>query len=338
MQQMETSLGVSSFFMMDENFLLNRPRAMQLLARMKEAGKSWALYVFSSVNAIRKYTMEELVQLGVSWIWVGLESPNSTYAKLKNSDTRALAAELRQHGIKLLGSTIVGLEHHTPENIHAGDRIRGLARHRLPPVHAVHAGAGHAAVRPDAARRPHARRRRPGRHSRAVQVQLQARRHLARRVEDDFSIGPSGVTSSAMVPACFASAKPSSRDGNAITTIPTCECGVASLKKPLKLRTTYNAALWAMEKRLRTTNPSMSKRIRDAAAAKLNPLWHGHPSGSHRGRSGLAVDLEARRQPPGQRRDLRAGDVRRATQLGREGKRLHATDVVSCTRGIVSSR
>ena len=57
------------------------------------------------------------MQLGVSWIWLGLESPNSSYAKLHNSDTQALAAELRQHGIKLLGSTIVGLEHHTPENI-----------------------------------------------------------------------------------------------------------------------------------------------------------------------------------------------------------------------------
>jgi len=117
MQQMERSLNVRSFFMMDENFLLNRPRAMQLLARMKQAGKSWSLYVFSSVNATRKYTMEELVQLGISWIWLGLESPNSSYAKLRDSDTQALAAELRQHGIKLLGSTIVGLEHHTPENI-----------------------------------------------------------------------------------------------------------------------------------------------------------------------------------------------------------------------------
>ena len=47
--------------------------------------------------------------------WTG--SPKSSYAKLKNADTRAIAAELRQHGIKLLGSTIVGLEHHTPENI-----------------------------------------------------------------------------------------------------------------------------------------------------------------------------------------------------------------------------
>ncbi len=57
------------------------------------------------------------MQLGISWIWLGLESPNSTYSKLRQADTLALAAELRQHGIKLLGSTIVGLEHHTPQNI-----------------------------------------------------------------------------------------------------------------------------------------------------------------------------------------------------------------------------
>ena len=117
MEHMEHAMGVQSFFIMDENFLLNRPRALQLLERMKQAGKSWSLYVFSSVNAIRKYSMEELVQLGVSWIWLGLESPNSSYAKLHEADTHALAPELRQHGIKLLGSTIVGLEHHTPENI-----------------------------------------------------------------------------------------------------------------------------------------------------------------------------------------------------------------------------
>jgi radical SAM superfamily enzyme YgiQ (UPF0313 family) len=106
-----------SFFVMDENFLLNRKRALELLAKMKEAKKSWELYVFSSANAIRQYTMEQLVELGVSWVWMGLESPQSTYTKLKGTDTLALTSEMRQHGIKVLGSTIVGLEHHTPENI-----------------------------------------------------------------------------------------------------------------------------------------------------------------------------------------------------------------------------
>jgi len=113
----EKALGVSSFFVMDENFLLQKPRAMQLLEHMKRDGKAWSLYVFSSANAIRKYTMAELIELGISWVWMGLESPNSTYNKLDGADTLALTNELREHGIRVLGSTIVGLEHHTPENI-----------------------------------------------------------------------------------------------------------------------------------------------------------------------------------------------------------------------------
>ncbi len=113
----EERLKVHSFFIMDENFLLQRKRALRLLERMREGGKSWDLYVFSSANAIRKYSMEELVQLGVSWLWLGLESQQSDYAKLDGTDTVSLTRELREHGIKLLGSTIIGLEHHTPENI-----------------------------------------------------------------------------------------------------------------------------------------------------------------------------------------------------------------------------
>jgi len=117
MAQLEAKLKVQSFFVMDENFLLHRKRAMQLLDRMKAAGKSWELAVFSSANAIRKYSMQELVELGVSWIWMGLESPNATYSKLQGSDTVQLTRELREHGIRVQGSTIIGLEHHTPGNI-----------------------------------------------------------------------------------------------------------------------------------------------------------------------------------------------------------------------------
>ena len=117
MCDLEARLKVRSFFVMDENFLLHRKRALRLLELMKQAGKSWALYVFSSAHAVRSYSMQELVELGVAWLWLGLESPHSSYAKLQNVDTRALVQELRQHGIRVLGSTIVGLEHHTPENI-----------------------------------------------------------------------------------------------------------------------------------------------------------------------------------------------------------------------------
>ncbi len=117
MSQMENELKVNSFFVMDENFLLHRERAMRLLERMKEAQKSWTMSVFASANAIRKYTMQELVELGVSWLWMGLESPRAGYSKLQGADTRELTRELREHGIRVQGSTIIGLEHHTPDNI-----------------------------------------------------------------------------------------------------------------------------------------------------------------------------------------------------------------------------
>jgi radical SAM superfamily enzyme YgiQ (UPF0313 family) len=113
----EAKLKVSSFFVMDENFLLHRTRALRLLELMKCHGKSWELALFASANAIRKYTMPELVELGVSWVWMGLESPRSAYGKLQGHDVAELTRELRDHGIRVQGSTIIGLEHHTPENI-----------------------------------------------------------------------------------------------------------------------------------------------------------------------------------------------------------------------------
>ena len=117
MCDVERRLGTRTFFMMDENFLLYRRRALELLACMKAHGKAWSLYVFSSANAIRKYTMRELAELGIEWIWLGLEAANSGFQKLANADTRALTAQLQAHGICVHGSTIVGMEHHTPENI-----------------------------------------------------------------------------------------------------------------------------------------------------------------------------------------------------------------------------
>lgn len=116
---LEREMKVHSFFVMDENFLLHRRRALRLLELMQQHGKSWAIYVFSSANVLRSYTIEQLVGLGVSWVWMGIEGCNSQYVKLQGIDTRELVAELQSHGIRVLGSTIIGLEEHTPENIDA---------------------------------------------------------------------------------------------------------------------------------------------------------------------------------------------------------------------------
>ena len=117
MCQIEKELGVYSFFMMDENFLLHRKRALRLLELMEAHDKSWALYIFSSADMIKSYTIEQLIGLGISWVWMGIEGRNSQYKKLSGIDTFDLVKELQSHGIRVLGSTIIGLENHTPENI-----------------------------------------------------------------------------------------------------------------------------------------------------------------------------------------------------------------------------
>jgi hypothetical protein len=48
---------------------------------------------------------------------MGLEGKESQYSKLHGVDTLALVRELRSHGIRVLGSSIIGLENHTPQNI-----------------------------------------------------------------------------------------------------------------------------------------------------------------------------------------------------------------------------
>jgi radical SAM superfamily enzyme YgiQ (UPF0313 family) len=114
---LESDLHVNAFFIMDENFLLNQKRALRLLNLMEKHGKPWSLKVFSSVDVLRRYTMEQLVALGVDWVWLGLEGKDSRYGKLAGTDTMALVHSLQSHGIRVLGSSIIGIEEHTLENI-----------------------------------------------------------------------------------------------------------------------------------------------------------------------------------------------------------------------------
>ncbi len=119
MCQLADEMKTNSFFVMDENFLLRKKRALALLELMEKHDKAWCLYVFSSANAIQQYTMEQLAGLGVSWLWMGLEGKDSEYTKLGGTDTHKLVKKLQGHGIRVLGSSIVGLAEHTPDNFDA---------------------------------------------------------------------------------------------------------------------------------------------------------------------------------------------------------------------------
>ena len=112
MSEIERKLKVRSFFVLDENFLLHKKRALRLLELMEANGKSWSLSVFSSAQVLKSYSMEQLLGLGVGFVWMGLEGEESAYDKLKGVDTLNLVQSLQANGVRVLGSSIIGLEDH----------------------------------------------------------------------------------------------------------------------------------------------------------------------------------------------------------------------------------
>lgn len=127
MCEIERKLKVRSFFVLDENFLLHRKRALRLLELMEANGKRWSLSVFGSARVLKSYTMDQLLGLGIGFVWMGLEGEESAYDKLKGVDTLSLVQLLQANGIRVLGSSILGLENHRPEEM--GATIEYAVRH-----------------------------------------------------------------------------------------------------------------------------------------------------------------------------------------------------------------
>jgi radical SAM superfamily enzyme YgiQ (UPF0313 family) len=111
--------GTDEFFVMDENFLKDRQRAMELLEEMERAGRYFTFQIFSSAEAIRAFGVDNMVRLGVMFVWIGVESCSGrgNFEKNRGIDPKELVQELREKGIIVLASGILCQEHHTPENI-----------------------------------------------------------------------------------------------------------------------------------------------------------------------------------------------------------------------------
>ncbi len=260
MRDIERRLGVRTFFMMDENFLLYKKRALELLGQMKRHGKAWSMFVFSSANAIRQYDMRQLVELGVSWVWMGFESPRAGYAKLKDADTIALTRELQSHGIRVQGSTIVGMEHHTPDNLrdeiahavaHDADCHQFMLYTPVPgtPLYAEMASEGRLLEGIDFAD-IHGQYKFNFRHEHIARDD--SKTWLDWAFAHDFEVnGPSLYR---MMRTTFEGWKRYCRDGDA-------RVRARFSAEGDRLRHGYGAALWAMEHYLRKPNGEVSARI-----------------------------------------------------------------------------
>ena len=116
-RKIENKLGYDEFFIMDENFLKMPQRAIELLELMEKHNKLYRFGIFSSAETIKQMGPEFLARLGVSFLWVGVESKHEIYEKNRDIDIKQMIKELRDHGISVLASGILFSEHHDQQTI-----------------------------------------------------------------------------------------------------------------------------------------------------------------------------------------------------------------------------
>jgi radical SAM superfamily enzyme YgiQ (UPF0313 family) len=117
-RQYEEQLGVTDFGVLDENFLKNRERALELLECIERENKLYTFGIFSSAETLRSLgDLDALVRLGVHFVWIGVESKRDSYTKNQGTDFHEVIRELRQRGVSVMASSILFLEHHDPESI-----------------------------------------------------------------------------------------------------------------------------------------------------------------------------------------------------------------------------
>jgi radical SAM superfamily enzyme YgiQ (UPF0313 family) len=112
------------FLILDEDFLLNKKRALEFRDCVVKGAKRLSIFVFSSIKAISQYTVEEILEMGIDGFWIGYEGTRSNYAKQQGRPVEEIVNEFRQHGITILTSMIVGFDYQSNEVI--ADELNGL--------------------------------------------------------------------------------------------------------------------------------------------------------------------------------------------------------------------
>ena len=114
----EDEKGIRDFGVLDENFLKMKDRALELLDLMEKNHRYFNFSIFSSAETLKEIgDLDILVRMGVTFIWVGVESKKEIYAKNKNTDFQVLFKELRKRGISVLASLILFTEKHDKNTI-----------------------------------------------------------------------------------------------------------------------------------------------------------------------------------------------------------------------------
>jgi haloalkane dehalogenase len=114
----------TAIVILDEDFLLNKRRAMEFRDCVIQGGRPLSLFVFASIRAISQYSVEEILEMGIDGMWIGYEGTRAGYAKQEGRPVADIFREFREHGITILASMIVGMPYQDDATVE--EELEGL--------------------------------------------------------------------------------------------------------------------------------------------------------------------------------------------------------------------
>ncbi|MEW5951270.1 MAG: hypothetical protein AB1637_05205 [Elusimicrobiota bacterium] len=107
----------AQFTILDEEFLLDTKRAEEFRQCVLEGGKPLSIFVFASLKALSLYSPQTLLEMGIDGVWIGYEGEKSGYEKRAGKSAKEIFKSLKENGIMILASMIVGFDYQDEEVI-----------------------------------------------------------------------------------------------------------------------------------------------------------------------------------------------------------------------------
>jgi haloalkane dehalogenase len=113
---------LSGFILIDEDFFIHTSRAREFLGCVRKGGRSLSIMGFGSVKGLSRFTPDEIAEMGFDILWTGFESPSAGYPKLFGCDLPELYGALKERGVAILSSMIIGFPDVDRTQIHEDAR------------------------------------------------------------------------------------------------------------------------------------------------------------------------------------------------------------------------
>lgn len=118
MARYESEAQIRDFIIYEEDFFLYKKHIQHFIEAARAHRGLFSYACYSTVKALSQFDIEDLVDSGLSHVWIGVESVDSPFNKSVGRPIREVFEELQYHGVTTTGSIIAGLDGHTKDNIH----------------------------------------------------------------------------------------------------------------------------------------------------------------------------------------------------------------------------